>query len=162
MEKKFNVVKNDAGEVTEIEFNADAFIIPNRAGKLGDFWLSSVAEAARRQATIMLGKEPTDDDLFVEMWYVADDIGCENLVDHGASVEIDGKKYYIDVPTRYLPYLALKDKREGDSLIVTFYEAASNEDGDDINVVVDVTLKQKGYRYARFGSFEETLWQVAY
>ena len=41
-DKKFNVTRNDDGEVIGIEFNADAFIIPNQAGPLEDFCLDIV------------------------------------------------------------------------------------------------------------------------
>lgn len=162
-EKIFNVTRNDEGKVIGIEFNAEAFIIPNSAGKITDFWTDSAAEETKEMATNVLGEEPNDDESYIQMWYVAKDLGCDNLVDHSAWVDIDGEEYRIRMDSSYLPYTALKGKNDGDTIDVSFISGRREWDKTpegDIEVLMHVTLNQKDYRYRRFGSFEETLMKV--
>ena len=162
-EKIFNVTKDNNGNVKSIEFNADAFIIPNRSCKLKDFWVTSTAEEAKTLATNLLGTEPDENELCIQMWYVVDDLNCDNLVDHSACVEIDGNKYLIRMESCYLPYSVLRDKHEGDTIDITFVNCAREWDiykAEGILITIHVTLKQRGYRYERFGSFEEVLSKV--
>lgn len=159
-EKKFNVTRDDKGKVVGIEFNAEAFIVPNHAGKLKDFWSKSTSEQVKEIATNVLGNKPVEDETYVQMWYVAKDIGCDNLVDHGANVEIDGEKHIIGLRSCYLPYTLLRDKIEGDTVDVTFTNYArglDDEPGYGIPITMHVTLNQKDYRYRRFGEFQEVL-----
>ena len=164
-EKKFNVTRNDNGEVTGIEFNAEAFIIPNHSGKLEDFVFSSTKRDTKEVATSVLGKEPDENERYVQMWYVVKDLNCDNLADHGARVEIDGEKHSIRLSSCFLPYSILKGKNDGDVVDVTFrntYNAWLNDDVDAAGepITMHVTLNQKDYRYRNFGSFQETLRKV--
>lgn len=163
-EKKFNVTRNNEGKVTGIEFNAEAFIIPNRSGKITDFW-SSVANGVKEIATNVLGKEPDKDERYIQMWYVVKDLNCENLVDHKARVEIDGKWHGIRLESSFLPYSILKGKNDGDVVDVVFrntYNAWLDDEADTEGEIITmhVTLNQKDYRYRSFGSFQETLQKV--
>ena len=164
-EKKFNVTRNNNGEVTGIEFNAEAFIIPNKSGKITDFWSGSVTNSVKEVATSVLGKEPDKNERYVQMWYVAKDLNCDNLADHGAIVEIDGKKHNIRLASSYLPYSILKGKNDGDVIDVVFRNAYHEWLNDDVDaagepITMHVTLNQKDYRYRNFGSFQETLKKV--
>jgi len=162
-EKKFNVTRNDEGDVIGIKFNADAFIIPNYAGPLEDFYLKSAQNEAKEIATNLLGKEPDENERYVEMWYGVEDLDCDNLYAHGAHVTVDGKDYYINIGSPFLPYSVLKDKNDGDTVDVVFHNAVRkrwNEDPEDITVIIHTTLNQKDYRYRSFGSFNEVLRKV--
>lgn len=161
-EKKFNVTRNNNGEVTGIECNAKAFIVPNHSGKLEDFLFSSTRKDIKEIATSVLGKEPDKDERYVQMWYVVEDLNCDNLGDHGARVEIDGEKHNIRLASSFLPYSILKGKNDGDVVDVVFrntYNAWINDDADAAGEIVTmhVTLDQKNYRYRNFGSFQEVL-----
>lgn len=165
LEKKFNVTRNENGEVIGIEFNAEAFIIPNHSGKLENFWFSGAANCAKEIAINVLGEEPDKDELYVQMWYVVKDLKCDNLVDHNAYIDIDGKKYAIDIASCFLPYTALKGKNDGDIIDVTFQNTNGwrNDDGPEETeetITMHVTLNQKDYRYSSFGSFQEVLNKV--
>ena len=164
-EKKFNVPRDNDGKVIGIEFNAEAFIIPNHSGKLEDFTFSSVRKDIKEVATRLLGKEPDEDERYVQMWYVVKDLNCDNLSDHGARVEIDGEKHSIRLASCFLPYSILKGKDDGDVVDVVFrnnYNAWFNDDVDSEGepITMHVTLNQKDYRYRNFGSFQETLRKV--
>ena len=162
-DKKFNVTRNDDGEVIGIEFNADAFIIPNQAGPLEDFCLDRAKRNAKEVATSLLGREPDEDELYVEMWYGVEDLDCDNLDAHNAHITIDGTDYIIDIGSPFLPYSALRGKDDGDVIDVTFLNAVRkywNEDPEDITVLIHVTLNQKDYRYRQFGSFATVLRKV--
>lgn len=164
-EKKFNVTRDNDGKVTGIEFNAEAFIIPNHSGKITDFWVDYVAQRVKEVATSVLGKEPDKDELYVQMWYVADDLNCDNVDCGYPWVEIDGEEHRICIGTAYLPYTVLKGKDDGDTIDVTFNNADNWRDKDpikDLKVTMHVTLNQKDYRYRRFGSFQDVLWKVTH
>ena len=162
-EKKFNVTRSN-GKVIGIEFNAEAFIIPNHSGKLENFVFSSMRKNTKEIATNVLGKEPNENEDYVQMWYVVKDLGCDNLTDHSAWVNIDGNEYRIRLDSCYLPYTVLKGKNDGDTIDVSFISGRREWDDytpeGDIKVLMHVTLNQKDYRYSRFGSFEETLQKV--
>lgn len=163
--KKFKVTRNENGDVAGIEFNAEAFIIPNHAGKLEDFWFDSVRTEAKKQAARVLGHEPKENDWFVQLWYVAKDLNCENLVDHNAYVDIDGKNYVIRMDSCFLPYEILKDKDDGDTVDVYFTNGRRDWDDEDekpsqIEIVMHVTLNQHDYRYRNFGTFQQVLNKV--
>lgn len=160
-EKKFNVTRDNEGKVIGIEFNAEAFIIPNHSGTIGDF-LGNAPRRIKELATNVLGKEPEEDEKYIQMWYTSDDINCENLTRHYPSVTIDGTRYSICVPEEYLPYSILKNKDDGDVIDVKFINKSryDDEEDTDIEVLIHVTLNQKDYRYRRFGSFRETLQKV--
>ncbi|MBP5593999.1 MAG: hypothetical protein J6Y02_01360 [Pseudobutyrivibrio sp.] len=162
-EKRFNVTRDDQGNVAGIEFNAEAFIIPNQAGKITAFWCSSAAREVKELATSVLGEEPDEDEIYVQMWYVAKDLGCDNLVDHRARVEIDGKKYVIGMEASYLPYSLLRDRVEGDTISITFPNHTrvwEDELGYNIPITMHVTLNQNDYRYRNFGPFQDVLRKV--
>lgn len=163
-EKKFNVTRDNDGKVIGIEFNAEAFIIPNRSGKLEDFVFSSTRKDTKEVAVSVLDREPDEDERYIQMWYVVKDLNCENLVDHGASVELDGETYYIGMPTSFLPYSILKGKNDGDTIDVTFRNSwdidLDHEDEETVKITMHVTLNQKDYRYRNFGSFQEVLKKV--
>ena len=162
-EKRFNVTRDDKGNVAGIEFNAEAFIIPNQAGKLKDFWFDGAAREAKEMATSVLGEEPDENEDYIQMWYVVKDLGCDNLCDHNARVEIDGEKYIIRMDSCHLPYSVLRDKNDGDTVDVTFSNGTrkwDDEKGDGIPVTMHVTLNQKDYRYSRFGSIQDVLRMV--
>ena len=164
-EKKFNVTRDNDGKVIGIEFNAEAFIIPNHSGKITNFWLDDAARKAKEIATNVLGEEPNDDESYIQMWYVAKDLGCDNLVDHSAWVDIDGEEYIIRMDSSYLPYTVLKGKNDGDTIDVSFISGRREWDKTpegDIEVLMHVTLNQKYYRYRRFGSFNEVLRKVTW
>lgn len=163
--KKFNVTRNDKGNIIGIEFNAEAFIVPNHAGKLNDFWFPSVKTEAKKQATRVLGKEPDENEWFVQMWYVAKDLDCENLVDHNAYIDLDGEGYVIRMNSCHLPYSILRDKDDGDTIDVPFTNGRRDWDDEDeepsnIEILMHVTLNQKDYRYGHFGSLQEVLSKV--
>lgn len=160
-EKKFNVTRNEEGNVVGIEFNAEAFIIPNHSCKIDGFF-GSYVKRVKKLATGVLGREPEEDEDYIQMWYVVDDLGCDNLVDHSARVEIDGKKYVIRMDSCYLPYSVLRNKNEGDTIDVIFNNRGLDEDEphESIQITMHVTLKQKGYRYGSFGYFQEVLKKV--
>lgn len=168
-EKKFNVTRNDEGKVIGIEFNADAFIIPNHAGPLEDFRLDSAKRNAKEVATGLLGKEPDEDELYIQMWYGVEDLDCDNLAAHNAYVTIDGTEYTINIgiASEFLPYSALRGKDDGDIIDIRFENVVLERWDDskyiipeDITVTVHATLNQKDYRYRGFGSFAEVLRKV--
>lgn len=164
-EKVFNVTRNDEGKVIGIEFNAEGFIIPNHAGRIEDFWSTYAAKRAKDLATNVLGREPEESEKYVQMWYVVKDLRCDNLVDHGTRVEIDGKDYGIHMDSCLLPYSALRDKDDGDVIDVTFLNGRrdwddEDEDESDLKITMHVTLNQRDYRYRNFGSFQNVLWKV--
>ena len=125
---------------------------------------SSTRKDTKELATSVLGKEPDEDERYIQMWYVVKDLNCENLSDHGARVELDGETYYIGMPTSFLPYSILKGKSDGDTIDVTFRNSwdidLDHEDEETVKITMHVTLNQKDYRYRNFGSFQEVLKKV--
>jgi len=146
----------------------DIFIIPNRAAKIEDYF-----EAFRdkyhgifeRQAE-MNGLDLDAGEYGVETWIVSkEDCHCSNMADH--------RPYITDPETgEDIPFClvdgrtiirSLIDGKEGDVKTVRLPISINGRYHDEpYNGILEIelTLKQKEYRYARFGNFEKVLQDV--
>lgn len=124
---------------------AKFFIIPNAITKSakGSYWYDMISS----ELSEVLGiNELKDEQEFIQLWYHSDD--SENWQDHGIPEDLvpkekKGEKFYMP---SYLPLEMVKDMKEGDKIIL-------NVLGTD----VEFTAQQLGYRYCRFGKFENVM-----
>ena len=150
-----------------VKAKAAMFIIPNRACLVMDY-LGSPERAIKAAESLCAANHTTfnaDHDRLVQTWIVAEeDLGTENLGDHGFRVEINGIMYHCNIGDRRhtnIPQILLKDKKE-DEWITLILPDCKGECRDDENEItfdleLSVQLKQLDYRYRRFGRFEEVL-----
>jgi hypothetical protein len=82
---------------------------------------------------------------------------------HGCwAIDDDGNRYSwgISLP-EYMPFDILKDVKEGDSINIKIpiWIRRIDDDGKAANATAEIklTFQQKGYRYERFGNFEEVV-----
>ena len=132
------------------KLEGDVFIIPNSL--LGPkSVLTQTSKDILCKTNEFFGFDPESP--LVQIWATGMDV--DNWGSHRSPKEIgeeaekeirniSGKRagYFLD----YLPAALFEGKKEGDT--VTFQIKDTS---------VSLTLRQKGYRYRRFGSFEETL-----
>jgi hypothetical protein len=138
----------------------DIFIIPNIAKRFISFIDSNwMKERSRR----LIGVEPVDDDMMVAVWITSSMV--DNWQDNFAGFQTmvglletddDEIKWEENSPDarllgyfpKYIPANILAGKKEGDE--ITFH-------CDEYDVDIVLTCKQRGYRYASFGNFEDVL-----
>lgn len=121
---------------------AHVFIIPNALQSVSDRKTLSYDSTCERVEEVY-GIKLNDDDLLVQLWTLDPDGGTSgqnNFECHGVKQD----------RTKMFPYCGpaklFQGKKEGDT--VTFTGCYGT---------FEVTLKQKGYRYERFGEFHEVL-----
>lgn len=138
--------------------NAKLFIIPNTAMHKENLYLlkdekaedTLWAKQAAKDCEELGTKFDIDNDAMVQIWITDDD--HDNLTAHmGDDVrkELYGKTYdeykYNKCIPGYCPARLLENKKEGDHVTFTF----------PTGVTVECELCQLGYRYRRWGRFEE-------
>lgn len=143
--------------VKTLEVSADMFIVPNGFMKASN----NVIYGDRLNATMngileASGHETEVDPYMMQVWVVAEnDLGCENLVDHmGHYWGIDGVKHPFGNIPSYLPANMFVGRKEGD-VVTVVYPEGTTQFNKDFKVVMHLKLAQTGYRYRRFGTFEE-------
>lgn len=155
--------------IKTIEFEADAFIIPNHAGSANDYLLFG---EERKKFLDKISQENNcgeldfDNDPCCQLWFCSDDLDTENLDAHGAFIEVNGEELWIRPEVSVLPAKLFHDKKEGDTVVInipwhpSFIYRRSKENAEPLSLVMNVKLNQKSYRYRNFGNFEEVLQYV--
>lgn len=141
MKEVFKATKNDINIV-----HGDVFIVPNHAIKFVNLIGKGNCEKIAADNGVVL----SDDTKFIQVWIVSDELGTDNLRDHGAFVLCDGVETRIQPRVGILPIELFDGKKEHDRIYLMF-----EEKGMDFQM--NLQLCQSKYRYKRFGSFEEVL-----
>jgi hypothetical protein len=151
---------------------ADVFIVPNKALNMKGYCFVTDSRIKN------LGRILVDNDLSfdfvndktVELWYVTED--SDNVCDHGFSTSLeDGRTVCTKFDISHLPIKMFEGKQEGDVVELKIHSDREvrifNKDSREYvtekmhtNITFNLRLTQKGYRYERFGSFEDVLKQV--
>lgn len=140
----------------------EVFIIPNSTGFKHDFFTHVQKRLTRSEALNDL--DPSLDHEYVQVWIHTPD--TDNLCAHGIkTADIFGNEVYLAGGSfiEHLPIDILDGKREGDTIsfsdiVPTWHKP--NEPGKKYLACLKLTLKQKGYRYGSFGTFDEVLEKV--
>ena len=132
----------------------EIFIIPNPAGRLReDFGASWIKERAKKQ----LGIEIKPEEKVVQIWVKSPESdnwscrygGFQKTADVPFDEEDESRENKLmGYFTSYLPLRYLQNKKEGDTIELT---------SPAYGVKIELTCKQIGNRYERFGCFEEAL-----
>ena len=160
-----------------IKFNAkwDLFIVPNQAvPMIDDFMSVGYATKQLNRISSLLRYNNIDEftafgmnEKLVQVWYTNDK--CENGVRHDPYVlDQDGHDWDIKFDMgEYLPVCILKRFHEGETHVVNIPVILTRRDPvthqkiiRDGCMMCDLTAKQKHYRYASHGNFEEALKRV--
>lgn len=152
-----------------LRINADVFIIPNSATTPSEcgYW----KDKRRRQMQQILAETTGDDSAFnddeiviLQTWTVAEEtLDTESLGDHGGLfIGEDGKEHIIPNGRigEFFPAKIFADHKEGEVVEVKIPKGYDKFNAD-FDVVLNLKLSQKGYRYGRFGNFETVFEQVA-
>ena len=147
---------------------ASCFVIPNSSGVCNNF----IAESTRIRCAKELAKycelnecefDP-DTTKLIQVWWHSDDyFGTDNMYRHSCSViGTDGKRYRFKIETpEYMPLSMIVNVKEGDERVlwvpVNIYGCDHEEVDIDATMEVEMTFQQKGYRYERFGNFEDAV-----
>ena len=130
------------------------FIVPNRLFRYAE--LRNEDENGNddglftRKYGNITGLDYQDDDLMVEFWATSPQ--CENWHCHEWN-EL-GKEEVMGRLPNHLPARLLAGVKEGDEIVLHF---RANNAETPYSYELRLTAHQLGYRYERFGSFEETL-----
>lgn len=143
-----------------LAFGASAFIIPNPLTKVNTMFDNSykqrIAEFEKEVCEMNHIGPFSEDDLLVELWFCSEELNSENLVDHGFNVEdADGTRLHLQpIMMKRLPVKLFDGHKEGDRFSV---KIPQKTESGEIIMEIALTLDQLGYRYRRFGTFEECL-----
>ena len=124
----------------------DIFIIPNGKVNIENFFRP---EVKKQQFTKATGYKINDDDEMVQVWVTSE--GIDNWQCHRGWLEecqLKEEGGFHDLFPGYFPVRVLENLTEGDVL------ECIPQGGD---VKIELTCRQKDYRYSRFGTFEECL-----
>lgn len=155
-----------------ISINAKAFVIPNSACALKSFIGDSKKKYFDVFATLN-NTEIKDDDKMIQLWlHNTEELQCDNLARHSFEITLDdGRKIVISAyDLEYFPAKLLENIKEGESVKyqspylrrVREVTDESIDDVDDLEIILDITMtcQQKGYRYQRFGNFEDVVSEI--
>ena len=152
-----------------ISFTANAFIIPNGAREVSEFISLDKANGTYRylqEFAKLNNTEICDSDKVVQVWFHSNEVDSDNVVDHGFKVTLnDGTQTGIRPSNlQWIPAKMLEGIKEGDSMMLvspafTNYNR-TRQSKIDVILHISMICQQKGYRYARFGNFEEVVKSV--
>lgn len=143
------------------EVKGDMFVIPNPAGKFGEFITSTRKTMKDRLRRLVGIDNVVDEDVMIEVWMTSD--VCDNWasqyggLQRHLGIELNEREkrteddYTIGYFPKFLPLKVLEGKKEGDVLRLHCPE---------YNVDILLTLNQHGYRYKRYGNFESAVADV--
>ncbi len=163
-EREKYTVTTKLGEVIRV----DAFVVPNSLASS----LTALIEPERFSKFIedlnkINGTQWAPKYWLWQSWLVGTEtVGSENLVDHGFRL-IDPETNEIlrcnMATSGFLPLEPFLGKKEGDKVIIKLpINIHKRNDDDDIDIekmaaTFEITLNQLGFRYRRFGRFEEVI-----
>lgn len=151
---------------TKETIKVDVFVVPNESYKVSektfewaryDYFRIYHANRDKISGEFM-------DQIWIQVWFVTRGNPDSNWTDH----TIDGFKelQYWRPVCQYLPKALFEGHKEGDIVTVNLPITKSVELCEEsyadmyATIKVDLCLKQQGYRYERFGKFEEVLARV--
>lgn len=156
--------------IKTLTFNAEAFIIPNHAGAANDYLLFG---EERKKFLDKISQENNcgeldfDNDPCCQLWFCSKDLDTDNLVAHGAFIEMPNEEeIWIRPNIGVLPAKLFDEKKEGDVITVTipwhhlYIYGRSKENDYPINLLIHLKLNQTGHKYCGFGNFEDALQYV--
>lgn len=158
-----NLVNKTMMKTNEI-IKADVFIVPNESFKVSEKTFEWVRSDLYEIYSATKSAGDFKDQTWVEVWFVTRGNDDSNWTDH----TIDGFKELRGWKpiSHYLPKAIFDGHKEGDIITIFLPICKSAELVEDsyvdmrARVKVELCLKQQGYRYERFGKFEEVLTRV--
>jgi len=134
------------------------FLVPNRLFKFEELKNPNENgfddELYTRRYRNFPGIEFQDNDLMVEFWAIGPE--CQNWHCHDWS-ELGEKELMGRLP-QHIPLRVLQNLKEGDEIVLHF---RANNAKEPYEYELKLRATQLEYRYARFGTFEETLAMLA-
>ena len=174
-------VENVNGKLV-VNAKAEVFIIPNTPSKVNlDSCLGERLANVINEISSLNGYEFSPDERLVQLWWTSEDLGRENLADHGIRVQLNEDHLILSASCTYdsfgyLPIGMVKDWHEGEEVEIIipiktdkscfilkngkFNEGLVEADEMEIEFHLKVTPSQLKYRYRRFGTFEEWLHSI--
>lgn len=156
--------KNVNNESAATVVKGDVFIIPNIADVFKTF---TGSDWVKEKLSRLVGIEPQDEDKMVEVWITSPDVdnwqcnfaGFQRMIglikNEAEEIEWEEKMgreaRLLGYFPQYIPARVFAGKKEGDE--ITFH-------CPEYNVDVVLTCRQRDYRYASFGNFEDVLRNV--
>ena len=153
-----------------IEASAEVFIVPNHSCKLNPEYMTELNRIVNIQKIMRANNLMYDykaDDV-VQLWFTSkDDLGSENLGDHGFKFYTEDNKYSVYASEssvlNHLPKKMFEGLNEGETRTIfipmndaeVYNHNIGYEDKADIELRLTVTAAQTKYRYKNYGNFEE-------
>lgn len=139
-------------ENTTNKLQFEAFVIPNRILAWDDMpqYLKDRVYTENERLGIR-----TDDAKYVQVWVLSEELGLDNVTDHGFPKEVCEvlgldyceRNYYAP---GWIPLSRLLDFKEGDVLKTV----------SDNGTAIEIKFAQLPYRYRNFGTLEEVIEQL--
>ena len=171
-------IKTNDNRNFDIYMNADMFVVPNKAAKI----VPELVDLEKKTTDAIAANGMEFDlynDKFVQVWMVSTDeeSKCDNLQDHSISFNYNNLEIFISYVCGHILLKALKEVKENDTIDMVFpmqgwgisvYDTTGGENIRDwkhvdyeedvkVNLHLHLTAKQQGYRYQRFGNFEDVV-----
>ena len=129
-------------------YNAEMFIIPNSLrrekieledSKVASYFWDQYERKAARYFGEEAARRNKSERILAQVWICSKE--SDNWADHGCP--IDGEHFVQNLPVEII-----RGMKEGDTIELDLPEH---------NAILRLTAKQQGYRYERFGKFEDVL-----
>ena len=174
--------------IINVTVDCDCFIVPNKASKadLEFFMGRDLADKTLEIAEMNNFEYDPETDKFVQMWWTNEN--SKNFQDHGFTVTVGETVYNFHYARdcNYIPAKFFEGHKEGEILPLTIrmkpdssYSADETIDRHTrransmwydenpelapyFEITFNLKLNQHDYRYARFGNFEDVLWNVSH
>lgn len=180
---------NTTMNLIPVTINCDAFIVPNHPGTIDLKYSAGQRLAARLERVAEINDFDFDreKDIVVQLWFVNKEIST-NFQDHGFYAMYENEEYHFSgTELNYLPTSVFEGHVEGETISIdipmkpvfkldpktdetvrlrdrkmTDFEDDNIEEVPEFIITFNITLKQQGYRYMRFGNFEDVLKSINY
>ena len=142
--------------ISVLEFDTDVFIVPIKSFVTNEMDLPEEKIKYINQIGTLngIGKLNYDSDQLIQLQFVSKDLDTTSLVFQGADV-LDENGYICNIKPEIdiLPANLFEGCMENDKIVLRV--PYKMNDGHEITLIMNTTLKQKEYCYKKCGTFEE-------
>lgn len=142
--------------ISILEIDVDAFIVPSKSITVSEIDLTEDRIKLINQIGALngIGKIKYDSDPMIQLQFIVADNNCINLAFQGINViDENGFICRIQPEIDLLQASLFEDCKEDDKIVLRI--PYKMEDGHEITIIMNTSLKQKEYCYKEYGSFEE-------
>ena len=152
------MLKINTKRTIEIAADVDGFLVPGCFERLDTYTKWDAKRINQSLISSGMLEHMEENPWIAQLWFTSkEDLHSENLADHGFAIDLEGRslEVYGGMICDRVPVDVIRNKTEGDVLEWTCH-AEGRVGDEEVNVVLHMNIRfnQRGYRYARYGNFE--------